>query len=118
LTRTAIGPYSQAVKAGGIVYVSGQIPATPTGEIVTGTIEECTEVVLSNLGAVLKAAGSGFNQVLKTTVFLSDMDDFTGMNSVYAKYFSDHKPARSCVAVKTLPKNVPVEIECIAVRGT
>lgn len=98
--------------------MSGQIPANNKGEVITGSIEECTEAVFANLAAVLKACGSSFNKVLKTTVFLQDMGDFARMNSVYEKYFSGHKPSRSCVAVKTLPKNVPVEIECIALEDT
>ncbi|KAL7271261.1 hypothetical protein RUND412_005998 [Rhizina undulata] len=107
---------SQAIKANGLVFVSGQIPADKEGNVITGTIEECTEAVFVNLTAVLKASGSSFNKVLKTTVFLDDMGNFARMNSVYEKYFSSHKPARSCVAVKTLPKGVQVEIECIALE--
>ncbi|TGZ83593.1 YjgF-like protein [Ascodesmis nigricans] len=110
------GPYSQAVKANGFVFVSGCIPADKQGNVITGTIEECTEAVFANLEAVLAAAGSSPNRVLKTTVFLADMNDFAAMNSVYEKHFKGFKPARSCVAVKTLPKNVQVEIECIALE--
>lgn len=110
----AIGPYSQAVIVGNLVYTSGQIPIDPAnGEIVGGTIEEQAERVCQNLTAVLEAAGSGVEKVVKTTCFLADMADFAAFNAVYAKYFVS-KPARSCVAVKTLPKNVLVEVEAIA----
>ncbi|KAI5789582.1 Endoribonuclease L-PSP/chorismate mutase-like protein [Pyronema domesticum] len=112
------GPYSQAMKANGMVFVSGQIPADKEGNIITGSIEEVTEAVFANLAAVLKASGSSFNRVVKVNVFLSDMGNFARMNSVYEKYFSGHKPARSCVAVKELPKGVDVEIECIALEDT
>ncbi|TGZ82917.1 YjgF-like protein [Ascodesmis nigricans] len=112
------GPYSQAVKANGLVFVSGQIPADKNGDVITGSIEECTEAVFKNLEAVLHAAGSSPNRVLKTTVFLADMNDFAAMNSVYEKHFEGFKPARSCVAVKTLPKGVQVEIECIALEDS
>ena len=98
------------------MFVSGQIPADKNGNIVTGTIEEVTEAVFANLAAVLKASNSSFNKVVKVNVFLSDMKYFPNMNTVYAKHFSGHKPARSCVAVKTLPFNVDVEIECIALE--
>lgn len=110
----AVGPYSQAVVSGGIVYTSGQIainPATNTIEAVT--IEEQTEQVMQNLKAVLEASGSSFENSIKTTCFLADMNDFTAFNGIYGKYFTS-LPARSCVAVKTLPKNVLVEVEVIA----
>ncbi|KAI5844860.1 Endoribonuclease L-PSP-domain-containing protein [Tricharina praecox] len=107
---------SQAIKANGLVFVSGQIPADKTGAIISGTIEEQTEAVFANLSAVLKASNSSFNKVVKVNVFLSDMANFARMNSVYAKYFSGHKPARSCVAVRELPLKVDVEIECIALE--
>ncbi|KAF8248937.1 YjgF-like protein [Wilcoxina mikolae CBS 423.85] len=110
------GPYSQAIKANGLVFVSGQIPADKNGNIITGTIEEETEAVFANLAAVLKASNSSFNKVVKVNVFLSDMANFARMNSVYEKYFSGHKPARSCIAVKELPKSVNVEIECTALE--
>ncbi len=111
----AIGPYSQAVKVNGFVFCSGQIPLDPqTGEIVGENIKEQTEQVLKNLFEVLKAAGSDYRKVVKTTVFLSDMSLFADMNEVYAKMFDGHKPARAAVAVKTLPKKVMVEIEAIA----
>lgn len=110
----AIGPYSQAVKAGNILFTSGQIPLDPvSGEIVGSDIESQTERICENLKAVLCEAGVTFDKVIKTTCFLSDMADFAKFNEVYAKYFVS-KPARSCVAVKTLPKNVLAEIEVIA----
>jgi 2-iminobutanoate/2-iminopropanoate deaminase len=110
----AIGPYSQAIKVGEMVFTSGQIPLNPaTGEIVGETITEQAERVMQNLGAVLAAAGSGFEKAVKTTCFLADMNDFAAFNGVYAKYFTTC-PARSCVAVKTLPKGVLVEVEVIA----
>lgn len=110
----AIGPYSQAMQLNGILYTSGQIALTPEGEMLNGNIKEQTHQVLKNLGAVLDASGASFNSVIKTTIFLADMDDFISVNTIYAEYFGDHKPARSTVAVKTLPKNAKVEIECIA----
>lgn len=110
----AIGPYSQAMKVGALLYTSGQIPINPaTGEIEAVTIEEQTEQVCKNLAAVLEAAGTTLEKVVKTTCFLADMGDFAAFNGVYATYFTG-KPARSCVAVKTLPKNVLVEVEVIA----
>lgn len=110
----AIGPYSQAICAGNIVFTSGQIPINPaSGNVDAVTIEEQTEQVCKNLSAVLEAAGSSFEMVIKTTCFLRDMADFAKFNEVYAKYFTE-KPARSCVAVRELPKGVLVEVECIA----
>ena len=110
----AIGPYSQAIICGDMVFTSGQIPINPaSGNIEATTIEEQAEQVMKNLGEVLKVAGSSFEQAVKTTCFLADMNDFAAFNAVYAKYFTT-KPARSCVAVKTLPKNVLVEVEVIA----
>ncbi len=110
----AIGPYSQAMITGGLLFTSGQIGIDPaTGEVVDGGIEEQAEQVIKNLEAVLKEAGTDFTKVVKTTCFLQDMGDFAAFNAVYAKYFVN-KPARSCVAVKTLPKNLLVEIEVIA----
>ena len=110
----AIGPYSQAICAGNIVFTSGQIPINPaSGNVDAVTIEEQTEQVCKNLSAVLEAAGSSFEKVIKTTCFLRDMADFAKFNEVYAKYFTE-KPARSCVAVHELPKGVLVEVECIA----
>ena len=110
----AIGPYSQAVIANGLVYTSGQIALMPDGTMETRGIEYQTKQVLKNLYYVLKQAGSGFNDIIKTTIYLTDMDDFAKVNEIYEHYFGDHKPARSTVAVKTLPKNALVEIECIA----
>ena len=110
----AIGPYSQAICAGDIVFTSGQIPINPaSGNVDAVTIEEQTEQVCKNLSAVLEAAGSSFEKVIKTSCFLRDMADFAKFNEVYAKYFTE-KPARSCVAVRELPKGVLVEVECIA----
>src|SRR6185295_3780018 len=112
----AIGPYSQAIKAGGIVFASGQIPIDPkTGEFVQGGISEQTERVLKNLAAVLEAAGSSLDQVVKTTVFLADMKDFAAMNEVYGRFFSGVTPARATVAAAGLPRDARVEIEAIAV---
>ncbi len=110
----AIGPYSQAMILNGVLFTSGQIPVDPaTGEISGDTIETQAEQVMKNLEEVLKEAGTGFENVVKTTCFLADMGDFAKFNEVYAKYFVN-KPARSCVAVKTLPKNVLCEVELIA----
>lgn len=110
----AIGPYSQAMIAGNLVFTSGQIPLDPnTGEVVAGGIREQTERICENLKAVLEAAGTSAEHVIKTTCFLADMGDFAAFNAVYATYFTNN-PARSCVAVKTLPKNVLAEIEAVA----
>ena len=110
----AIGPYSQAMILNGVLFTSGQIPVNPaTGEINGNTIETQAEQVMKNLGEVMKEAGSIFEKAVKTTCFLADMGDFAKFNEVYAKYFVN-KPARSCVAVKTLPKNVLCEVEVIA----
>jgi 2-iminobutanoate/2-iminopropanoate deaminase len=111
----AIGPYSQAIRAGAFVFVSGQIPIDPaTGEFVAGGIGEQTERVLKNLSAVLEAAGSGLDKVVKTTVFLADMKEFSQMNEVYAKYFTGAPPARATVAAAGLPRDARVEIEAVA----
>ena len=113
----AIGPYSQAVAAGGLVFTSGQIPLDPqTGGIVGDTIADQAERVLKNVAAILNAAGTDLNHVVKSTCFLADMGDFAVFNEIYAKYFPAC-PARSCVAVKTLPKNVLVEVEVVAERA-
>ena len=110
----AIGPYSQAMVYGGFVYTSGLIPVVPeTGNVVGDSIEVQAEQSCKNVGAVLDASGTGYEHVIKTTCFLADMNDFAAFNAVYEKYFVS-KPARSCVAVKTLPKNVKCEIEAIA----
>ncbi|HVX66677.1 MAG TPA: RidA family protein [Bryobacteraceae bacterium] len=115
LAPKAIGPYSQAVVSDGLVFLSGQIPLDPaTGTVVEGDIASQTERVLENIRSVLAACGSSFGQVLKTTVFLADMNEFAGMNEVYGRYFSQDAPARSTVEVSRLPRNVGVEIECIA----
>jgi 2-iminobutanoate/2-iminopropanoate deaminase len=112
----AIGPYSQAVKAGGMVFCSGQIPIDPaTGEFVSASVAEQTEQVLKNLSEVLTAAGVSLDQVVKTTVFLADMNDFAEMNEVYGRFFSENKPARATVQAARLPRDARVEIECIAV---
>ncbi|MEE1076535.1 MAG: RidA family protein [Acutalibacteraceae bacterium] len=110
----AIGPYSQAVVSNGMVFTSGQIAINPaTGNVEAVTIEEQTEQVMKNLGAVLEEAGSSYDKAIKTTCFLAEMSDFASFNEIYGKYFSS-KPARSCVAVKELPKGVLVEVEVIA----
>jgi 2-iminobutanoate/2-iminopropanoate deaminase len=111
----AIGPYSQAIKANGFVFASGQIPIIPeTGEFVAGGITEQTEQVIKNLSQVLEAAGSGLDRVVKTTVFLADMEEFVAMNAVYGKYFSEEPPARATVEAAGLPRGARVEIEAIA----
>ncbi len=111
----AIGPYSQAVRAGNLVFASGQIPIDPaTGQFVPGGIAEQTEQVLRNLTAVFAAAGVGMDQVIKTTVFLADMDDFTAMNEVYGSFFGEEPPARATVQAARLPRDARVEIEAIA----
>ena len=111
----AIGPYSQAIEAGGLVFVSGQLPVNPsTGEFAEGGIKEQTRQSLTNAQQVLQAVGTDLSRVVKTTVFLSDMDNFGAMNEVYAEFFSQPFPARSAFAVRTLPKGALVEIECIA----
>lgn len=111
----AIGPYSQAIKTGGLVFCSGQIPIDPsTGNFVSDAIGEQTEQVLKNLRAVLEAAGTGLENVVKTTVFLLDMNDFSEMNEVYGRFFADNKPARATVQAARLPRDARVEIECIA----
>lgn len=113
---TAIGPYSQAIQVGNIIYTSGQIPINPaTGNIVEGGIKEQTQQSLTNIQAILEEAGLTMSNVVKTTVFMADMTDFADMNSVYAEFFSEPYPARSAVAVKTLPKGALVEIEVVAV---
>ncbi|KAG9046016.1 hypothetical protein FS837_005203 [Tulasnella sp. UAMH 9824] len=114
----AIGPYSQAIKAGNLVFASGCIPLDPsTMQVVSGGIEEQTTQSLKNLKAVVEASGSSLSQVAKTTVFLKDMNDFVSMNKIYGEFFGDHKPARSAVEVARLPKDVLVEIECVAVSN-
>ena len=113
----AIGPYSQAVEANGFVFASGQLGINPaTGEFVEGDVQAQTRQGLTNARAIMNEAGLDLNNVIKTTVFLSDMANFAAMNEIYSEFFSEPYPARSAVAVKTLPKNALVEVECIAVR--
>ncbi len=112
----AVGPYSQAIQAGGLVWTSGQIPLDPsTGELVSGSIEAETRQALANLRSVLEAAGSGLGQVLRATVYLVDMADFQAVNAVYSEFFTDKPPARVCVEVSGLPKGARVEVEAVAV---
>ena len=114
----AIGPYSQAVRAGSFVFASGQIPLDPkTGQFVEGGVAEQTEQVMRNLTAVLEAAGTGLDRVVKTTVFLADMNDFALMNEVYGRYFQENPPARATVQAARLPRDARVEIEVIALAG-
>ena len=118
LAPKAIGPYSQAIKVGNFVYTSGQLPINPaTGAFPEGGIKEQTRQSLSNVKAILEEAGLTMSDVVKTTVFLADMNDFADMNAVYAEFFSEPYPARSAVAVKTLPKNAMVEIEVVAYKS-
>ncbi|MDQ3686472.1 MAG: RidA family protein [Acidobacteriota bacterium] len=118
LAPEAIGPYSQAVTAGGFVFASGQIPLDPqTGVLVAGDVAEQTEQVLRNLAAVLEAAGTGLERVVKTTVFLADMNDFAAMNEVYGRHFGAAPPARATVQAARLPRDARVEIEAIALSG-
>ncbi|MDO4286560.1 MAG: RidA family protein [Eubacteriales bacterium] len=113
----AIGPYSQAIETDGYLFTSGQIPINPaTGEVEGTTIEEQAEQVMKNIGALLEAAGLDFSHVVKTTCFLADLADFTAFNAVYAKYFPDAAPARSCFAVAGLPKGAKLEVETICVK--
>ncbi|WP_126424676.1 RidA family protein [Brevibacillus marinus] len=113
----AIGPYSQAVKAGPFLFTSGQIPLKPDGTLVTGDVAEQTHQVFANLQAILEEAGASLRDVVKATVFIQDMNDFASLNEVYAQYFGDHRPARSTVEVARLPKDVRVEIEVVAYLG-
>ncbi|MBE6096097.1 MAG: RidA family protein [Schwartzia succinivorans] len=113
----AIGPYSQAIEAGGFVFVSGQIPLIPaTGELVEGSVEVQTARVLENLKAILEAAGSSLESVVKTTVYITNMGDFAKVNGIYGQYFQENPPARVCVEVSKLPKGALVEIDVIAAR--
>jgi 2-iminobutanoate/2-iminopropanoate deaminase len=114
----AIGPYSQAIVAGGLIFTAGQVALDPkTMELVAGDVKTQTERVFANLTAVLEAAGTRLDRVVKATVFLADMADFAAMNEVYARAFGNHRPARSTVAVRTLPKNAKVEIDLVALAG-
>jgi 2-iminobutanoate/2-iminopropanoate deaminase len=110
----AIGPYSQAVQVGDMVFTSGQIALKPNGEFLNEDVEAQTEQVLTNLKNLLEAGGSSLQKVVKTTMFLVNMDDFAKVNTIYAKYFGEHKPARSTIGIKVLPRNALVEIEAIA----
>ena len=113
----AIGPYSQAIVSGDLIFCAGQVALDPkTGELVSGDIREQTRRVLDNLAAVLETAGAGLDRVTKTTVFLTDFAEFAAMNEVYAERFGAHRPARSTVQISTLPKGARIEVECIAVR--
>lgn len=112
----AVGPYSQAVKVNGMIFCSGQIALTTDGTLVEGDVSAHCEQVMKNLEAVLSAAGSGFDRVVRTTIFLTDINDFARVNEVYGRYFGDHKPARATFAVKDLPKGALIEIDCIAVE--
>ncbi|HLE29298.1 MAG TPA: RidA family protein [Anaerolineales bacterium] len=114
----AIGPYSQAIRAGNLIYTAGQIALNPqTGELVAGGIEEQTRQAIQNLSYVLEAAGASLSQVVKTTVFMQDLGEFTRMNAVYAEFFPQNPPARSTVQVAALPRGAKVEIECVAILG-
>ena len=114
----AIGPYSQAIEVNGMIYTSGMIPIDPsTGELVTGSVEAHAEQAISNLEALLAASGSSIEKAVKTVVFISNMDDFGKINEVYAKHFKEPYPARSCVQVARLPKDVAIEIEAVAVKN-
>lgn len=114
----AIGPYSQAVVVGDMIYTSGMIPINPaTGELVTGDIKEQTKQAISNLIALLEESGANASTVVKTTVFIKDMNDFAAINEVYASFFTDNYPARSCVEVARLPKDVLIEIEAVAIKA-
>ena len=114
----AIGPYSQAIEVNGMIYTSGMIPIDPsTGELVTGSVEAQAEQAISNLEALLAASGSSIEKVVKTVVFISNMDDYGKINEVYAKHFKEPYPARSCVQIARLPKDVAIEIEAVAVKN-
>lgn len=113
----AIGPYSQAIEVDSLIYTSGQIPLDEKGQLVDGGIEEQTHQVLQNLQAILKSAGSDLNHVIKTTVYLQNLEHFEQMNQVYATYFPHHQPARACVEVSRLPRDVLVEIEVVAKKA-
>lgn len=115
----AIGPYSQAVRAGGLVYTSGQIPLDPaTGNLVEGPFEEQAHQVFRNLAAVLREAGSSFDRVLKATVYVTDLANFAALNAIYAQHFGEHKPARTTIEAKALPKGAALEIDLIAQAGS
>ena len=114
----AIGPYSQAIRAAGLIFISGQIPLDPlTGDIVNGGIKEQTKRVMKNIEAILEAAGSGIDKALKTTIYLKNLSDFESVNKIYGDYFSSTPPARATVEVSNLPKNASIEIDVIALTG-
>lgn len=113
----AIGPYSQAITAGELIFCAGQVALTPNGDSVTGDVRAQTERIIDNLSAVLEAAGSDIGHVVKTTVYLTDFNDFAAMNEVYATRFGEHRPARATIGVSALPKGLAVEIECVAIRA-
>lgn len=117
LAPKAVGPYSQAIVAGELIFCAGQVALTPSGDSVSGDVRAQTERILDNLSAILETAGSDFAHVVKTTVYLTDLDDFAAMNEVYATRFGDHRPARATVGVLALPKGLRVEIECVAIRA-
>lgn len=118
LAPAAIGPYSQAVKTKELIFISGQIPIDPqSGDLVTGDIRDQTRQAMQNLGAILAAAGSSFDRVVKVTLFIADMDQFGVINEVYAGFFADRPPARACVQVARLPRDVGVEVEAVALHG-
>lgn len=113
----AIGPYSQAIEVNGMIYTSGMIPINPqTGELVTGSVEEQAEQAFSNLKALIEASGSSMDKVVKTVVFIKNMDDFGKINAIYEKYFTEPYPARSCVEVARLPKDVVLEVEAVTIK--
>lgn len=113
----AIGPYSQAIEVNGMIYTSGMIPINPqTGELVTGSVEEQAEQAFGNLKALVEASGSSMDKVVKTVVFIKNMDDFAKINEIYAKYFTEPYPARSCVEVARLPKDVALEVEAVTIK--
>jgi 2-iminobutanoate/2-iminopropanoate deaminase len=114
----AIGPYSQAIKSGGVIYTSGQIGLMPNGDLAGEDVEVQTHQVLKNLHYVLEAGGAQMRDVIKTTIYLADMNDFVKVNAIYEQYFGEHKPARSTVEVSRLPKDVKIEIDCIAKPDT
>ncbi len=111
-----VGPYSQAIGYGDLVFCSGQVSLTASGDLILGDVQEQTEQVMKNIGEVLKSAGLDYGNVIKTMIFLTDMNDFTAVNEIYGSYFKENPPARSCVAVSSLPKGVNVEIEVLAGR--
>lgn len=115
----AIGPYSQAVKTKDLIFVSGQLPIDPsTGEVVTGDIQDQTRQAMQNLGAILAAAGSSYDRIVKTTLYIADMDQFGTINDVYAGFFTGQPPARACVEVGRLPRDVGIEVEAVALHGS